>query len=601
MGDLRRQIDAAIAQEHWQQAAGQLRALWEREGDASQAAYIVSAFGRMRDHLQLTPHRLAILRSFTVEPIIPLLRAGAFATGIDLAVHPGDFNAYASELLDEESSLYRFQPDTIILAVQTRDLAPEQFAAQVEGWIGALRARTAANFVIHSLEQPSLGIYESQCEENHTIGQVNQSLRRLARQHQGVYILDYDALVARHGREHWGDERKWLTARLPIAAANLGHMAREWLRFLAPLTGKVAKAIAVDLDNTLWGGIIGEDGMAGIQIGSEYPGAAYQALQRTLLDLSQRGILLAVCSKNNSQDAMEVLNDHPGMLLRPEHFTAMRINWNDKAQNLRKIAAELNIGLDAIAFLDDNPVERQQVRDEAPEVMVVELPSAPMDFARAVRDYPAFERLTLSGEDRERTRYYAAERQRGALEQSVATREDFLQSLEQEAGIAPVNEFTLARVAQLTQKTNQFNLTTRRYTDQQIAELAKCPGWRVLSIRVRDRFADNGLVGVAILHRDGEICEIDSFLLSCRVIGRSIETALLAHLAEEARARGARRLEGWFLPTRKNAPARDFYRQHGFQLLSETPAGQLWSLDLETAELRSPEWVRMRYEPELAR
>jgi FkbH-like protein len=377
-------------------------------------------------------------------------------------------------------------------------------------------------------------------------------------------------------------------------------LARECLRFLAPLSGRIAKAIAVDLDNTLWGGIIGEDGMAGIQIGLEYPGAAYQALQRALLDLSQRGILLAVCSKNNPQDAMEVLNDHPGMLLRPQHFAAMRINWNDKAQNLREIAAELNIGLDAVAFLDDNPVERQQVRDEAPEVMVVELLSTPREFARAVRDYPAFERLTLSEEDQQRNTYYRAERQRTVLEQRVATREDFLRFLDQEAEIAPVNAMTLARVAQLTQKTNQFNLTTRRYTEQQTGEVTKCNGWRVLSIRIRDRFADNGLVGVAILHDHGEICEVDTFLLSCRVIGRSIETALLAHLAEEARTLGARRLEGWFLPTPKNTPATGFYCQHGFQMVSETPAGQLWALDLANAGLRCPEWVRMRYEPEFA-
>jgi FkbH-like protein len=597
---MRSQIDAWIAAGHWQKAAGQLRALWEREGDASQAAYIVSSFDKMRDHLALTPHRLAILRSFTVEPVVPLLRAGAFAAGIDLTVQLGEFNAYAQELLDGESALYRFEPDTIILAVQTRDVAPESFAAQVEGWIRALRVRTAANIVIHSMEQKSLGIYESQFEENHTIYQVNQTLRRLARQHRGVYILDYDALVARHGREHWGDERKWLAARLPIAATNLGHMAREWLRFLAPLSGRIAKAVAVDLDNTLWGGIIGEDGMAGIQLSPEYPGAAYQALQRALLELSQRGILLAVCSKNNPQDAIEVLNEHPGMLLRLEHFAAMRINWNDKAQNLREIAEVLNIGLDAIAFLDDNPVERQQVRDELPDVMVVELPSAPMEFARAVRDCPAFERLTLSEEDQQRNTYYAAEGQRKVLEQSATTREDFLRSLDQEAEIAWVNPLTLARVAQLTQKTNQFNLTTRRYTEQQIAEVTKCKGWQVLSIRVRDRFADNGLVGVAILHDHDGICEIDTFLLSCRVIGRSIETALLSHLAEEARTRGAKRLEGWFLPTRKNAPAKDFYCQHGFQLLSETPAGQLWALDLPNAELRCPEWVRRRYEPEFA-
>lgn len=608
--DLRHEIEELLAAGEWRQAAWRLQILWERHASAPLAGFVNTAYARLGNQLKLTSHRCAILRSFTVEPIVPILKACAFRWGVDLSIQLGEFNAYAPELLDGTSGLYKFQPDTVILAVQSRDIVPElaenssqsdvvdRTTSQLEGWVRAFRGHTAANLIIHTLECPAVaaqGVYDSQSEENQAwaIQQINRNLRTLAAEHRGIYILDYDALVARHGREQWGDERKWLTVRLPISAANLVHMAREWMKFLAPLAGREAKCVVVDLDNTLWGGIIGEDGMAGIQVGPEYPGAAYQALQRALRDLARRGILLAVSSKNNPQDALEVLRDHPGMLLRPEHFAALRINWSDKAQNLREIAAELNIGLDAIAFVDDNPVERQQVREALPEVMVVELPADPMQYARAVRDCPVFERLMLSAEDRQRGNYYAAERQRAALEQSAASREDFYRSLAQEAEIAPVNALTLARVAQLTQKTNQFNLTTRRYTEQQIAELAKRPGWRVLSIQVRDRYADNGLVGVAIVCDQGAVCQIDTFLLSCRVIGRTVETALLASLAEEARARGARRLEGWFLPTKRNTPAKDFYRTQGFRLLSETPEGQLWGLDLVEVQLQTPEWVRL--------
>jgi FkbH-like protein len=466
---LRHEIEELVAAGHWRRAAGLVRVLWEQEGGPPLAGFVVSTFGKIAGNLDLAPHRCAILRSFTVEPIVPVLNACALASGVDLAVQVGEFNAYPQELLDGGSSLYGFQPDTVILATLTRDVAPELWQGpgssevvsrvtnQFKGWIQAFRRRTAANLIVHSLETPAAtaqGVYDSQLEDSQAaaIHQVNRNLRKLACEYKGIYILDYDALVARHGREHWGDERKWLTVRLPVAAANLVHVAREWMRFLAPLAGKVAKAVAVDLDNTLWGGIIGEDGMAGIQIGPEYPGAAYQQLQRALLDLSQRGILLAVCSKNNPQDALEALTDHPGMLLRPEHFAALRINWNEKAHNLREIAAELNIGLDAIAFIDDNLVERQQVREEAPEVMVVELPADPIEYARAVRYYPAFERLTLSEEDRLRGKYYAAGRQRVALEEAVVSREDFYWSLEQEAEIRPLDELTLVRVAQLTQK-----------------------------------------------------------------------------------------------------------------------------------------------------
>ena len=613
---LRQEIEELVEVGQSARAAGRLAVLWHRESGPALAGFVVSAFEKLRGGLDLRRYRCAILRSSTVEPILPVLRAYAFVGGIDLTVHVGQFNSYSQELLDESSTLYAACPDAVILAVQAEDIAGgktagatgefvEHVTQHFHGWIEAFRARTHASLIIHSLEAPvvsSDGIFNSQLVDNQAdaIHQINRNLRRLACQHRGVYVLDYDGLVARHGREHWRDERKWLTARLPVAAPNLAALAREWMRFLAPLAGRVAKAVAVDLDNTLWGGVIGEDGISGIQVGPEYPGAVYQALQRALLDLTRRGILLAVCSRNDPQDAMEVLAGHPGMLLRPEHFAAMRINWNEKSGNLREIAAQLNIGLDSIAFLDDNPVERQQVRDEAPEVMVLELPDHPMGYAGAVRDFPAFERLTLAEEDRQRNGYYAAERERAALKLGAATHEDFFRSLEQEAEIALVDRFTLARVAQLTQKTNQFNLTMRRYTEQQIDELARRQGWQVLALRLRDRYADNGLVGVAITHDEGGGCRIDTFLLSCRVIGRTVETALLAYIAEAARERGARSLDGRFVPSKKNAPAKDFYREHGFTLLSkpglEGASEELWRAELAgpgAPRLDCPEWVRL--------
>jgi FkbH-like protein len=614
--ELRDEIDRLLAAGASAEAARRLCELWRSERGPAAAGFVISRYEQLRPALPLAPYRLAILRSFTVEPLVPLLRAAAFTAGIDLAAHVGEFNAYAQEILDPASALYGFAPDAVILAVQTRDVAPElwrdcaglsadqrgaaveRVAGQFRAWVRAFRAHSPAQVILHTLEAPatpSQGVLDSQSEQSQSaaIAEINRELRRISAEQRGVSILDYDALVARHGREPWHDERKWLTVRLPIAARYLMELVREWMRFLHPLTGKVAKVLAVDLDNTLWGGVIGEDGMEGIQVGTEHPGAAYQALQRAMLDLHQRGILLAVCSKNNPDDALEALQTHPGMLLRPEHFAALRINWNDKAENLREIARELNLGLDAIAFLDDNPVERQHVREQAPEAIVLDLPPDAMGYAQALRDSPVFERLSLSEEDRQRTQYYAADRQRVELERSAGSREDFYRSLEQEAHLAPVSAATLARVAQLTQKTNQFNLTTRRYSEQQIAEMAACPGWQVLSLRVRDRYADNGLVGVAITRQNGGACEIDTFLLSCRVIGRTVETALLAYLAGQARARGATRLAGWFLPTKKNAPAREFYRSHGFRQVSENETGSLWELDLAQSTVTCPEWIRL--------
>jgi len=291
---------------------------------------------------------------------------------------------------------------------------------------------------------------------------------------------------------------------------------------------------------------------------------------------------------------MEVLEKHPGMLLRPEHFAATRIGWNDKVQGLRELASELNIGTDALAFLDDNPVEREQVRTSLPEVTVIEPPANPFAYAACVQECPVFERLSLSAEDQQRTALYAGQRERAKGEQPFQSKEDFYRFLEQKVEIAPLSPETLGRISQLTQKTNQFNLTTRRYTEQQISEMSARKGWQVLSIRVRDRFGDQGLVGVSITHDERATCEIDTFLLSCRVIGRTVETALLSALAKAASSRGRTRLAGYFLPTRKNAPARNFYSQHGFQLESENGEGSLWSLDLTQQQIPFPNWIELK-------
>jgi len=615
MSQLRAQIDRWIAEgSGWGAAAG-LHELLSAEGlSNATAAFALARYERLRPHLSLIPYKVAILRSFTVEPVIPILRVAGFRNGLDLTVQVGEFNVYAQEILDEASVLYGFDPQAVILAVDTRSVAPELWSEyadlssrdaeavvdrvcqQYRDWVQVFRRYTKAHLIVHELERPAfpaMGVFDGQSApgQRERIAEINGRLRMLARETRGVYTLDYQGLVSRRGSDNWNDERKWRSVRLPIAAPHLPGLAGEWLRYLQPLSGRVAKVAVLDLDNTLWGGVVGEDGPTGIRLGSEHPGAAYQLFQRALLDLTRRGILLAVASKNNPADAMEVIEKHDGMLLRPHHFAALRINWNDKAASLREIAAELNVGVDSLAFLDDNPVERQRVRGELPEVMVIDLPEDPWKYATTIRECPFFERLALSEEDRHRTEYYTAEKQRVALESSSSTREDFLRSLEQVAEIAAVNPQTLARVAQLTQKTNQFNLTTRRYSEQQVTAMADDPACQVLSIRVKDRYCDNGLVGVAVTRDAGDACTIDTFLLSCRVIGRGVEAAFLAHMAEQARLRGKARLEGWFLPTKKNAPAREFYSSHGFEQVREEPQGSLWVLDLETKAAAWPDWI----------
>lgn len=585
---LREEIDRLIGEGAAGAAARALAEMWRSDPGPAAAGFVISRFEKLRGSTALTPYRLAILRSFTVEPVVPVLRAAAFVSGIDVNVQLGDFNAYAQEILDPASSLYSFEPQAVVMAVQWYE------TAALREWLRVFRERSNAHLILHTVESavsPARGVLDSQIADGEweDTQRLNRELRSIAREFRGVYVLDYDALVARYGRESWRDERKWLTMRMPVAAGHLIHLAQEWMRFLHPLTGRIAKVLAVDLDNTLWGGVIGEDGMEGIQLGAEYPGAAFQALQRVMLDFHERGILLAVCSKNNPQDALEAIENHPGMLVQRRHLACLKINWAEKAQNLREIALELNVGLDSIAFVDDNPVERQHVREQAPEVMVIDLPANPMGYARALRDAPVFERLSLSEEDAQRGEYYAAEQERKELQQSSGSAEEFYRSLQQELEVAPVTPMTLARVAQLTQKTNQFNLTTRRYSEQEIAAASESK--RVYSLRVKDRYCDNGLVGVAIVEDRGEVCEIDTLLLSCRVIGRTVETAFLTRLAAEAVDRGRRRMEGWFRPTRKNAPAKDFFAKHGFERLEENGEDSRWSYDL-TKPMACPDWIR---------
>jgi FkbH-like protein len=614
---LRRQIEEDLAGRRFPSAQAGLERLWNEHASAALAGFINGRYESLRGHTTLHPLRVAVLRSFTVEPVLPLLRATAWTKRLEVTVKAGEFNAYAPELLDPQSWVYSFAPDVAILAVQTRDAVPElwdgfadrtadEVRATVErvlgdfrNWIRTFRSRSQAHLLVHTMElpgQPSRGVLDSQAGggQAEAIRTLNDGLRRIAGEFNGVYLFDYDALAANCGRTGWGDEQRFATVKLPLRAESMLALGREWVRYLCPLAGRSAKVLAVDLDNTLWGGVVGEEGATGIHADREHPGIAWWNVQRALLDVKRRGILLAICSKNNREDALEAFRANPNMPLRLEDFAAERINWMDKPSNLREIAAELNVGVDSIAFLDDNPTERDRVRLELPEVTVIDLPGDPLGFAAAVRSCPALERLTVSQEDADRSRYYAEQRQRSTAQEGAANVEEFYRSLFQKVEIERLCAPSLARAAQLTQKTNQFNATTRRYSEQQIAGLAETPGCDVYTVRVKDRFGDNGLVGVMIT-REAEpgICEIDTFLLSCRVIARTVETAMLSFLSDESRARDIATLRGWFLPTAKNAPAADLYRRHGFEAGAAADSGTCWMLDLRRAEVVCPDWIQL--------
>jgi FkbH-like protein len=333
--------------------------------------------------------------------------------------------------------------------------------------------------------------------------------------------------------------------------------------------------------------------MDGIKLGGTYPGSCYEAFQREILNLNDRGVILALCSKNNEEDVRDVLRSHPDMLLREKHFATWQINWNDKVTNLRKIAERLNIGLDALVFADDGRFECDFVRENLPQVEVLHLGNEPSAYARLLNSEAHFDSLTLSHEDGVRTQMYQAEAQRQELQESAASLPEYLARLQMVATLGAADDITIPRIAQLTQKTNQFNLTTRRYSESDIRAFSVDPAVEVLYMRLRDRVSDLGLVGVAILKYEARVAQIDTLLLSCRALGRGAEECLLAHCLKSAGARGVARVLGSYSRTSKNAQVADFYSRCGFARVSQKPEESIWEVQVNADPFSPPHWIQV--------
>ncbi|TME51075.1 MAG: HAD-IIIC family phosphatase [Chloroflexi bacterium] len=568
------------------------------------------------------PHaelRFALLGSGTLDQLRDCLAVGCYRDGWRPRIHLSGFDQYAQEMLVPASALYRFDPQVLILAVHPRQLFPvlheypfeitvseremaiEAGLDTVRQLLTAFRRQSQAVVILHNMVQPqhpALGIadWRDPFGQRAIFNEINMRMARLARdEFLGVHILDADAVQARCGKSRATDVRLWLAARLPWSETMLQELTTEHMRYLGAAFGRARKCLVLDLDGTLWGGVVGEDGVEGLKLGADAPGNAYVMFQREILRLWNRGVLLAICSKNDPDQAMAAFR-HPAMVLRESHFAAQRINWEPKPSNLRQIAAELDLGLDSMVFLDDNPVERAAVRAALPQVLCPDLPTDPAYYRQALVELSAFDTLAVTEEDLRRNAAYTARTHRRRLEadNSDGSVESYLSKLETRVEITAASAGVLPRLAQLTQKTNQFNLTTRRYTETEIRAL-QSDGAIVSALRVVDRFGDNGIVGLAIaVARSHDTWELDVLLLSCRVIGRDVESGLLSHVASAVRARGGARIQGWFLPTERNGPARDCYARHGFRLhTATTDGGELWEIGLETNPITVPSWIEM--------
>jgi len=555
--------------------------------------------------------KLAFESSFTIEPISKYFTKVCNKYGIEPSLYFGPYNSYHQDALNDESELYAFKPDVVVLAVRLEEAMPDfvygfnpdrDYQIEIKGVISsieivisALKKNSEAAVLVHNFELPrrkSLGVFDLQISNGQraTIWKLNAELSVIARKFRDVYVFDVEDLEATVGKNNWTDDRMWAIAKMPLSRTALEALSEEYVKYLIPVLRMTKKCLVLDLDNTLWGGIVGEDGYNGIKMDDNYPGIAYREFQRVILDLYKKGTILAINSKNNYDDAIEVIKNHPDMLLRENHFASTRINWNDKASNIRQIAAEINIGLDSMVFLDDNPAEREMIRQHVPEVLVPELPANPLKYASFLAELPVFENLNITTEDRERGEMYAAQVKRSVFENTTSSMDEFLSGLQMKLVIGKVDDFSTPRVAQLTQKTNQFNLTTKRYTEEEISKFAKSDDYITLYAQLIDRFGDNGITGTVIIKKNGDEWQIDTFLLSCRVMFRTVEDAIMAYMLEIARCSKVRSITGEYIPTKKNLPVKDLYRRLNFSLVAEKGESSLWHMDVNEARLKTPAW-----------
>ena len=587
------------------------------EGLASLAAYRLGfletvQLGRALDRLGLKeapgflPIRLAILASSTIDHLSPAIRVAGLRRKLLIDVHSGGYGQYRQELLDPTSVLHHFAPHSVLFSLSAREaiagIPITATAAEVDEtisrFVGDLRsfwrkARETGNAAVFQqtfldVSEPVFGGYDRIVPGAPTrvVARLNDQLCEAAAR-DGVLLLDAERASAHDGIDAWFDVGRWLQGKLEIAPQAAPLYGDLVARVLAAERGLSKKCLVLDLDNTLWGGVIGDDGLEGIVLGEgSATGEAHLALQHYAKKLKERGIILAVCSKNDAKIAEAVFHDHPEMVLRRSDIAAFLANWDDKALNLKAIAERLNIGIDSLVFVDDNPVERARVRQSLPMVAVPELPEDPAYYVRCLAQAGYFEAVVFTSEDQHRAQQYAANAEREALLGSAESMEEFLRGLKMSVLCGPFTPVDQARIVQLLNKTNQFNTTTRRYASEEVEHVACQPGALTLQFRLLDRVGDNGLVSTMILRPTPDnqaVLEIENWVMSCRVFGRQLEFEAMNIAVEAARERGVRAFVANYIPTAKNDLISTLYPSLGFTEVNQpaTDSGATrWFLNL---------------------
>jgi FkbH-like protein len=563
---------------------------------------------------EFRPMRVAILATSNLDFLAPNLEVTAFADRIHLKTQMAGFNQIDQQIFNPASALYEFDPGLTLIAARAEDIVSELAydlesveQAQIDHWIDEIHgkfnswcaqlAKVGMQVALLSFARPSysqLGIREFGHPKGHTRvwNRLNDALLEVAEKHSGITIIDFEGLVRRIGLMQWEDPKLWVLAKIAGGSKFAADLANEIMPIIRESAGRRRKCLVLDLDNTLWGGIIGEDGIQGVKLGGDYPGNIYREFQRRILDLWKKGVVLAVNSKNNAADAEAMITEHPEMVLRLDHFVSRQINWVDKVENLKAVAREINIGLDSLVFVDDNPVECERVSLALPEVTVFQVPT---DLAQLPRQFAGlcklFEGVTVSDEDRNRNLMYQQNQIRQSQMSAVSSIEEFLGTLEMKAEVDCLNNGNLSRVVQLLHKTNQFNVTTRRHTEQFVTAMMNNPDWLTYAVRLKDKFGDNGIVLIALVEVKGSDAMLDTFLMSCRVIGRTLEETVIGIIADDLRGRGVEVLHAEYIPTAKNQMVADLFPRLGFVAVEGSGKGVRYMTPVRDGYGNKPEYI----------
>lgn len=598
-GDFRQSLRTALAATNPDDRLEKLAVLAQHQLGFLETIQLDNALGKTAAtaNASFVPLRLALLSSCTIDHLLPAIRVAGLRRRLLIEVYTGSFGQYRQELLDPASALHGFRPDILVFSLTAREAiagvplgattdeavqAMARASADVQQLWHTARETLKATIIQQSfldVTEPLFGSYDRLVPGTpaRLIAHLNDLLTdAAAREH--VLWLDIARASARDGLDAWFDTARWLQGKIEIAPQSAARYGDLVARLIAAHRGQSKKCLALDLDNTLWGGVIGDDGIEGIRLGEgSAVGEAHAGLQRYAKQLKDRGVILAVCSKNDLAIAEAAFRDHPEMVLRRSDIAAFVANWNDKAENLRAIAEQLNIGLDSLVFIDDNPAERARVRESLPMVAVPELPADAAHYVRCIADAGYFEAVSFTEEDRHRAGQYAANAEREALREGSQSMEDFLRGLDMAVIPGPIEPVDLARATQLINKTNQFNTTTRRYTTEEVSGFAAAPANMTFQFRLLDRFGDNGLVSVMLLRsvpEEADVFDIESWVMSCRVFGRQLEFEAMNIAAEAARNRGIRAFRADYIPTKKNGVISGLYESLGFSRLPQPTAAE---------------------------